>query len=68
MERYKDYLIDAKALGKDGHWEPRFAIYNADGRPTEVLRYSRLLTHAKTESEALEMAVAAGKSRINEEM
>jgi hypothetical protein len=67
MERYTDYLIDAKTRGTDDHWEPRYAIYNADGL-TEVKAYRVLLTHTKTQADAVQAAIVAAKSYIDNEM
>lgn len=68
MDHYKDYLIHATALGNDDHWEPRYALYNADGRPINPPKYRALLVHEKTFAVAVERAVAAGKKYIDEEM
>jgi len=68
MEHYKDYLIHATARGKDDNWEPRFAIYNADGREIGKPIYRVLLIHKETHTVAVEMALAAAKTCIDEEM
>ena len=68
MEHNKHYLIQATALGKDNHWEPRYAIYNADGRPTKVLAYRALHVHESTHAAAIESALRFARNCIDEEM
>jgi hypothetical protein len=68
MERYKDFLIEAWSLGKDDHWEPRFAVHSSDGQPTDPLNSSILLIHEKTHAGALSTAAAAAKRYIDDDV